>query len=149
MPFIPLIGCSIGRLVLGIVLLIGVLYVLAGIALYIFQSRLVYVPGAAIKTTPAAVGMRYEEVELVASDGVRLAGWYLPLADARGTVLFCHGNAGNISHLLGVAEDAHRLGLGFCCLTIAAMARARARPLRKVRTAMPRRLGTTWCRRLG
>ena len=112
MPFIPLIGCSIGRLVLGVVLLIGVLYVLAGIALYIFQSRLVYVPGAEIKTTPAAVGMRYEEVELVASDGVRLAGWYLPLADARGTVLFCHGNAGNISHLLAVAEDAHRLGLG-------------------------------------
>ena len=97
---------------LGIVLLIGVLYVLAGIALYIFQSRLVYVPGAAIKTTPAAVGMRYEEVELVASDGVRLAGWYLPLADARGTVLFCHGNAGNISNLIAVAQDAHRLGLG-------------------------------------
>ena len=56
--------------------------------------------------------MYYEEVALVASDGVRLAGWYLPLADARGTVLFCHGNAGNISNLLGVAEDAHRLGLG-------------------------------------
>ena len=76
------------------------------------RAGLVYVPGAAIKTTPAAVGMRYEEVALVASDGVRLAGWYLPLADARGTVLFCHGNAGNISDLLAVAEDAHRLGLG-------------------------------------
>ncbi len=112
MPFIPLVGCTIGRLALGIVLLVGVFYVLAGIALYLFQSRLIYVPEAAIKTTPAAIGMHYEEVALVASDGVRLAGWYLPLADARGTVLFCHGNAGNISHLLTVAEDAHRLGLG-------------------------------------
>lgn len=108
MPLMPFTG----RLVLGIVLLAGVLYVLAAIALYAFQSRLIYVPEAGIKTTPAAVGMRYEEVALVTSDGVRLAGWYLPLADARGTVLFCHGNAGNISHLLAVAEDAHRLGLG-------------------------------------
>ena len=112
MPIVPLIGCSIGRLVLGIALLIGVLYVLAGIALYAFQNRLIYLPAAAIKTTPAAVGMYYEEVALVASDGVRLTGWHLPLADARGTVLFCHGNAGNISHLLAVAAAAHRLGLG-------------------------------------
>lgn len=100
------------RVAICLVLLVGVLYVLAGIALYAFQHRLIYVPDAAIKTTPAAAGMRYEEVALVASDGVRLSGWYMPLADARGTVLFCHGNAGNISHLLDVAAGAHALGLG-------------------------------------
>ena len=108
MPLMPLIG----RLVLGIAALAAVGYVLAAAYLYFFQEKFVYVPSTRIKATPAAVGMYYEEVALVASDGVRLAGWYLPLADARGTVLFCHGNAGNISHLLAVAEDAHRLGLG-------------------------------------
>ena len=100
------------RFTVCIVLVIGVLYVLAGIALYAFQNRLLYVPESAIKTTPAAVGMPYEEVALVASDGVRLTGWYMPLAGARGTVLFCHGNAGNISYLLDVAAGAHKLGLG-------------------------------------
>ena len=108
MPFTPLTG----RLVLGIALLIAVCYVLAAAYLYFFQEKFVYRPSTRIKVTPASVGMYYEEVALVASDGVRLNGWYLPLADARGTVLFCHGNAGNISNLLGVAEDAHRLGLG-------------------------------------
>ncbi len=102
----------IGRLVLGIAVLAVVGYVLAAAYLYFFQEKFVYVPSARIKGTPASAGMYYEEVSLVASDGVRLTGWYLPLADARGTVLFCHGNAGNISNLLGVAEDAHRLGLG-------------------------------------
>ena len=101
-----------GRIVLGIAVLAAVGYVLAAAYLYFFQEKFVYRPSTRRETTPAAVGMRYEEVELVASDGVRLAGWYLPLADARGTVLFCHGNAGNISHLIAVAEDAHRLGLG-------------------------------------
>ena len=101
-----------GRIVLGIAVLAAVGYVLAAACLYFFQEKFLYKPSARIKATPAAVGLRYEEVSLVASDGVRLSGWYLPLAAARGTVLFCHGNAGNISHLLAVAEDAQRLGLG-------------------------------------
>ncbi len=108
MPLMPLIG----RAVLGIAALAAVGYVLAAAYLYFFQEKFIYVPSARIKATPASAGMHYEQVALVASDGVRLAGWYLPLADARGTVLFCHGNAGNISDLIGVAEDAHRLGLG-------------------------------------
>ena len=101
-----------GRIVLGIAVLAVVGYVLAAAYLYFFQEQFVYRPSTRIEATPASVGMYYEEVALVASDGVRLTGWYLPLADARGTVLFCHGNAGNISHLLAVAKDAHRLGLG-------------------------------------
>ena len=101
-----------GRVVLGIAALAAVGYVLAAAYLYFFQEKFIYRPSVGLKSTPVAVGMRYEEVALVASDGVQLTGWYLPLADARGTVLFCHGNAGNISHLLAVAEDAHRLGLG-------------------------------------
>ena len=101
-----------GRIVLGIAVLAVVGYVLAAAYLYFFQEKFVYRPSARIEATPASVGMYYEEVALVASDGVRLNGWYLPLTDARGTVLFCHGNAGNISDLLGVAKDAHRLGLG-------------------------------------
>ena len=108
MPLMPLTG----RLVLGIVMLAAVGYVLAAAYLYFFQEKFVYRPSVRIEATPASVGMYYEEVALVASDGVRLTGWYLPLTDARGTVLFCHGNAGNISHLLAVAKDAHRLGLG-------------------------------------
>ncbi len=108
MPLMPLIG----RLVLGIAVLAVVGYVLAAAYLYFFQEKFIYAPSARIEGTPASVGMDYEEVALVAGDGVRLTGWYLPLADACGTVLFCHGNAGNISNLLGVAEDAHRLGLG-------------------------------------
>jgi fermentation-respiration switch protein FrsA (DUF1100 family) len=43
--------------------------------------------------------MRFEDVRLEA-DGAALHAWWLPFEDARRSVLFCHGNAGNISHRL-------------------------------------------------
>jgi len=53
---------------------------------------------------PASVGAACEDVFLEASDGVRLHGWFLRAVEAEGaddvervTVLFFHGNAGNLS----------------------------------------------------
>jgi uncharacterized protein len=46
---------------------------------------------------PTAI--RPEECSFAAADGTRLHGWYLPHPQPRATVLFCHGNAGNITLL--------------------------------------------------
>jgi len=79
--------------------------------LFFNQSRMVYLPQRDLTATPAAVGLRYEEVFFKAKDGVRLHGWFIPSERARGVVLFCHGNAGNISHRLDSIGIFHRLGL--------------------------------------
>jgi fermentation-respiration switch protein FrsA (DUF1100 family) len=79
--------------------------------LFFIQARLVYYPTRAIEATPAARGLLFEPVAFPAPDGVRLAGWFVPAAKARGTLLFCHGNAGNISHRLESIAIFHRLGL--------------------------------------
>lgn len=54
--------------------------------------------------SPAALGVTHEEVYFTTEDGVRLHGWFLPApAPARGTVVFLHGNAENIStHIASV-----------------------------------------------
>jgi hypothetical protein len=54
--------------------------------------------------TPARIGLEYRDVYLQTPDGVRLHAWYLPAqGQARGTVLFLHGNAENIStHIASV-----------------------------------------------
>jgi len=70
------------------------------VLLYFFQSKFVYHPLAEIRNTPTDYGMKFEDVQLTTSDGLSLHGWYVPAADSRGVVLFCHGNAGNISHRL-------------------------------------------------
>jgi hypothetical protein len=54
--------------------------------------------------TPDKIGLAYEEVHFSSSDGVKLYGWFLPAqGKAKGTVLFFHGNAENIStHIANV-----------------------------------------------
>ena len=80
--------------------------------LFSFQSQLVFVPdaGREIIATPARLGMFYEELQLKTADGISLHGWYVPVAQPRGTVLFLHGNGGNISHRLDSLLMFHRLG---------------------------------------
>jgi fermentation-respiration switch protein FrsA (DUF1100 family) len=78
---------------------------------YAFQSRLLYFPQREIVATPAAVGLAYEDVRLRTSDGVEIAGWWVP-GDSLRAVLFFHGNAGNISGRLPTLRLFHELGFG-------------------------------------
>ncbi len=81
--------------------------------LFLFQPSLVYYPeiGREIAATPQQAGLPYEDVRLVTADGTALHGWFVPAGNpARGTVLFLHGNAGNISHRLDSLQMFHRLG---------------------------------------
>ena len=59
-------------------------------------------------------GLPLEEVWFQASDGVRLFGWFVSGRNQgtnRPVLLWCHGNAGNISHRLENLAFLHRLGL--------------------------------------
>ncbi|MBL8658875.1 MAG: alpha/beta hydrolase [Rhodospirillales bacterium] len=55
--------------------------------------------------TPDVIGLNYRDVSFEAADGTRLTGWFLPASGpARGTIVFVHGNAENIStHIASVA----------------------------------------------
>jgi len=71
----------------------------------------VYFPIRTLSTDPSSIGLRFEDVYLETEDGVTLHGWFIPHDGARGVILFCHGNAGNISHRLDSIRVFHRLGL--------------------------------------
>ncbi len=97
-------------------LLLGGLAVYLGLALYlfVFQARHIYfpdLPSRQVYVTPSDVGLDYETVRLVTEDGETLAGWYIPAPDARATLLYLHGNGGNIGHRLDPIAVFHRLGL--------------------------------------
>ena len=79
--------------------------------LYFNQANLIYLPIRGIAATPHFIGLEYESITLETDDGVKLNGWFLPHDDARATLLFFHGNAGNISHRLKSLELFHQLGL--------------------------------------
>jgi fermentation-respiration switch protein FrsA (DUF1100 family) len=82
--------------------------------LYVFQTRYIYfpdLPSRQLDATPADIGLAYETVSLATGDGETLAGWYVPAPAARGTLLYLHGNGGNIGHRLDSIAVFHRLGL--------------------------------------
>lgn len=85
------------------VLLLLVLF--AGAAFTLFYTAIenffVFFPDRAVDPVPETFGLAYKNARFSARDGVRLHGWYFPGAGEKGPVmLFCHGNAGNISHRL-------------------------------------------------
>lgn len=96
--------------------IIAAVYVGLSVLLFLMQSRVLYQPSRNYDRDPADYGLRYEAVTLSTPDGETLAGWYIPAADANRTVLFCHGNAGNISHRLDTLKMFHELQLN--CLIV-------------------------------
>jgi pimeloyl-ACP methyl ester carboxylesterase len=76
------------------------------------QSHLIYFPDYArhIAMTPCDAGLAYESVEISTVDGETLHGWFVPASEPSGTVLFFHGNAGNISHRMQYLSMFNSLG---------------------------------------
>jgi fermentation-respiration switch protein FrsA (DUF1100 family) len=64
-----------------------------------------------LAATPADIGLPFETVRLTTTDGIRLHGWFIPAVTPRGTLLFSHGNAGNVSHRLDSVRLFHSLNL--------------------------------------
>lgn len=82
--------------------LAGILLLAASLAAC---TQAFFQPHGVLVATPEKLGLAYERVEFQAEDGTRLFAWFLPArGKPRGTVLFLHGNAENIStHFANVA----------------------------------------------
>ncbi len=87
---------------------------LLNVFMYLQQPSMTFFPYKKLEQTPQDWGLEYEDVQLETVDGVSLHGWYIPRSGSHGvqkTLLFFHGNAGNISHRRTSLEIFHRLGL--------------------------------------
>ncbi len=93
------------------VIVIASLYILLLLFMFIFQSKLIFFPRKEITMTPEFAGLHYEDIYFRAEDGVELHGWFIPSDTSRGVILFCHGNAGNISHRLETIRIFNELDL--------------------------------------
>ena len=82
--------------------------------LYLWQSRLVYYPSREMGLTPGTARLPFEDIRVQTGDGETVHGWFVPAPGARGTVIFCHGNGGNISHRIEAFWRWHDYGLNVC-----------------------------------
>jgi fermentation-respiration switch protein FrsA (DUF1100 family) len=88
------------RFLTWLVVLASSLYLgLLGLLLW-FEDRLVFRPTPAREDWAEPPLARVQDVSLTSADGTRLHAWWCPTEPwqpAQGAVLYCHGNAGNVS----------------------------------------------------
>lgn len=92
---------------------IVVLYVAMGLLLRFTSliNQFIYFPESTIYQDPGDFGLEFEDVYLTTSDGVRIHGWFVPGSGGT-TLLWFHGNGGNISHRAdNIAGLNRRLGV--------------------------------------
>jgi len=84
-----------------------------GVIIYfglVFEKNSVYYPEKKISYTPSILDLDFEDIYFRTQDKIVLNGWFVPNNRARATILYCHGNAGNISHRIEMIKLLHDLG---------------------------------------
>jgi fermentation-respiration switch protein FrsA (DUF1100 family) len=76
------------------------------------ENSMIYFPMNFPEDDWAPRGITVEDAWFTAADGTKIHGWYAPHEHPRAVVLFCHGNAGNITHRTDVIRALHnRVGV--------------------------------------
>lgn len=95
-----------------------ILLVLIGLTLLLLwqEQSLIYHPAPMGSETPKSLGLDYQALELTTRDGERIQAWFIPapkglITPSAFTLLFFHGNAGNMSMRLQQCAIWNQLGL--------------------------------------
>lgn len=103
-------GQNSPNIFLSLILIFVAFYLGIVLLLVIFQSKFIYYPERNIFMYPDSIGLKYEQVFFKTVDSLKLSGWFVPCENSNDVILFCHGNAGNISHRLESIQIFNRLG---------------------------------------
>ena len=118
-------GAGWARGLLLLLIVLGLLY--AG--LVFGESRFIYFPARTLTGTPADAGLEFVDVQVRTHDGVRLHGWWVPGRGESPTLLWFHGNAGNLGDRVGLLELLHdELGLGIFMVDYRGYGRSEGKP---------------------
>jgi pimeloyl-ACP methyl ester carboxylesterase len=92
-----------------------------------FFSKRTLLADRFLYATPASLGLEAEEVVFRSTGGVHLRGWFFE-GKKRGTVVFCSGNAANVSFHLEYARLAARTGYSLLCFDYRGFGRSDGEP---------------------
>jgi fermentation-respiration switch protein FrsA (DUF1100 family) len=115
------------KVIVYIIILIALLF---GYAKFI-ELRGIFFPDKEIKSTPQSINLPFEDIYILTKDGLKINGWFIPSYNAKHTLLFCHGNAGNIAGRLDKIDTLHRLGVNIFIIDYRGFGRSQGRPSEK------------------
>lgn len=109
-----------------------ILIILGCIAFFSFvrylESVSVFYPTRQIDIFPDHLGLPFEEIFLKTQDGVILNGWFIENPQASSSVIFFHGNAGNIGDRLDKILTFYELGLNVFIIDYRGYGKSQGKP---------------------
>jgi len=93
-----------------------------------FERINLFFPSRDLESDPRALGLAFEDLHLPAADGASVHAWFVPLEPQSPVVVFCHGNAGNISHRLDKLMALRRAGASVLLFDYRGFGRSSGRP---------------------
>jgi fermentation-respiration switch protein FrsA (DUF1100 family) len=90
------------KILLGVVLVFGGFYLATILFLKANEENMIFFPTRDLVATPASIDLSFRDIAIIDGKGPQLHGWLIGGSrDSGATVLFFHGNYGNISHNFG------------------------------------------------
>lgn len=99
---------------------------MTGYVRYIENSK-IFFPAQKLSATPSQIGIKFDDVYFHTPDKVSLNGWFIPKAGARYTVLFLHGNGGNIGDRLDKIKIFYDIGVNIFIVDYRGYGRSKGR----------------------
>ena len=105
------------QLAITVFVLFITVYASICLALFMLQRKILYKP-AREQLAPHHYGLNeLEQVDLMAKDGTNIKAWYKPAPKGRLTMLYFHGNAGNLADRSEKLEALQKRGIGIMALS--------------------------------
>jgi len=115
------------KLIIAVVAALVILFLL----IRYLEYKSLYFPLKKIEASPKDIGLEYEDVKVTSKDGVLLSAWFISASNPRATILFSHGNGGNISHRLEKIGMLNFLGLNVLIFDYRGYGKSTGRPSEK------------------
>ncbi|MHA1896218.1 MAG: alpha/beta hydrolase [Promethearchaeota archaeon] len=93
-----------------------------------FEYRSIFFPTKDFDQDPSAIGLIYEDVYFKTKDGIKLNAWFIPAEGGDFTILFAHGNGGNISHRMDKISMFHEKGFSLFLYDYRGYGKSEGRP---------------------
>jgi len=116
---------------MNFILLVVTLIAISFLYIRYLEKTTLFYPDRTLEQDPASIGLAFEDLEISTANQHTLHGWWIPQKEVQKTILFLHGNAGNISHRLGKIAFFYEMGLSVMIFDYRGFGKSTGRPTEK------------------
>ena len=92
------------------------------------EHKGVYYPTKDILVYPSSFGIPFKDIYITTEDKFKINGWFMPNPKAKHTLLFLHGNAGNIGDRIDKLQLLYHAGLNIFIIDYRGFGKSQGRP---------------------